>query len=124
MKNSSADRRAWAGATEPDPDTYEHANTHCDVLVVGAGPAGLAAALSRAARARVYCWPRSRLHAAACCRPTVTDRRQALGGLGGQLHRPNSQRFDNVTLDAERTCSGYYDHNVLAALERVNDHRR
>ncbi len=28
----------------PDPDNYEHAHAHCDVLVVGAGPAGLNAA--------------------------------------------------------------------------------
>ena len=32
--------------TEPDPDRYEHRHAHCDVLVVGAGPAGLAAALA------------------------------------------------------------------------------
>ena len=31
---------------EPDPDRYEHVHAHCDVLVVGAGPAGLAAALA------------------------------------------------------------------------------
>ena len=29
---------------EPDPDSYEHANDFCDVLVVGSGPAGVAAA--------------------------------------------------------------------------------
>ena len=32
-------------ARMPDPDAYEHANTFCDVLVVGSGPAGLSAAL-------------------------------------------------------------------------------
>ncbi|MEM9443697.1 MAG: 2Fe-2S iron-sulfur cluster-binding protein, partial [Pseudomonadota bacterium] len=31
---------------EPDPDRYEHRYAHCDVLVVGAGPAGLAAGLA------------------------------------------------------------------------------
>ena len=33
---------------ETDPDLYDKVNQHCDVLVVGAGPAGLAAALTAA----------------------------------------------------------------------------
>ena len=53
--------RAAAGmgraATAPDPDRYEHQYAHCDVLVVGGGPAGLAAARAaahaRCARDRV-----------------------------------------------------------------------
>ena len=39
-------------ARQPDPDHYEKACAHCDVLVIGAGPAGLMAALAAAARAR------------------------------------------------------------------------
>ncbi|MDA0959045.1 MAG: sarcosine oxidase subunit alpha family protein [Proteobacteria bacterium] len=31
--------------TEPDPDIYDKCNQHCDVLIIGAGPAGLASAL-------------------------------------------------------------------------------
>ena len=45
--------RAAAGLgrapTAPDPDRYLHHYAHCDVLVVGAGPAGLAAALAASA---------------------------------------------------------------------------
>ncbi|MEZ5825390.1 MAG: FAD-dependent oxidoreductase [Geminicoccaceae bacterium] len=32
--------------TSADPDRYAHRHAHCDLLVVGAGPAGLAAALA------------------------------------------------------------------------------
>ena len=35
----------------PDPDHYEHAHAYCDVLVVGSGPAGLAAARTAASPA-------------------------------------------------------------------------
>src|SRR4029079_5798232 len=50
--------RATAGLgpapPDPDPDLYLHRYAHCDVLVVGAGPAGLSAALAAAdAGARV-----------------------------------------------------------------------
>src|SRR3546814_15705654 len=34
---------------DPDPDRYEHCHAPCDVLVVGAGPDGLAAALAERA---------------------------------------------------------------------------
>ena len=46
--------RAAAGLgrapTTPHPDRYLHHYAHCDVLVIGAGPAGLAAALASSAR--------------------------------------------------------------------------
>ncbi|WP_337876854.1 2Fe-2S iron-sulfur cluster-binding protein, partial [Elioraea sp.] len=35
-------------AEAPDPDHYEKAHLHCDVLVIGAGPAGLMAARAAA----------------------------------------------------------------------------
>ncbi|MBS0976249.1 2Fe-2S iron-sulfur cluster-binding protein, partial [Serratia rubidaea] len=39
-----------------DPDRYDHLNQHCDVLIIGAGPAGLAAALASTMRlARTRC---------------------------------------------------------------------
>ena len=41
---------------EPDPDRYDKMHAHCDVLVVGGGPAGLAAALV-AGRKTGATWP-------------------------------------------------------------------
>ena len=56
--------------TEPDPDRYDKLYAHCDVLVVGGGPAGLAAALA-AGRARRTRDPRRR--AAGAGRPLLAD---------------------------------------------------
>ena len=45
-------RRSRRAPKQPDPDRYLHRHAHCDVLVVGAGPAGLmAAAAGRGAAA-------------------------------------------------------------------------
>ena len=43
-------RAAGLGALSgaPDPDQYEKGYFHCDILVIGAGPAGLMAALTAA----------------------------------------------------------------------------
>ena len=50
MSRRSAPPPVWdARPTAPDPDRYLHHYAHCDVLVIGAGPAGLAAALAASA---------------------------------------------------------------------------
>ena len=105
--------------TEPDPDRYEHCYAHCDVLVVGAGPAGLMAALAAGrSGARVI----------------VADQRPDLGGClldetdGHPLADWRSvtlqelASLDEVRLLPRSAAFAYYDHNYLALLERVTDH--
>ncbi|MGE3871563.1 MAG: sarcosine oxidase subunit alpha family protein [Parvibaculaceae bacterium] len=107
---------------EADPDKYEKSYGHCDLLVIGSGPAGLSAALT-AARSGA--------------RVTLVDEGSRLGGslLNENEEIDGKSGFDwaqgviaelaslpNVTLMPRTTAFGAYDGNVFGALERVNDH--
>ncbi|MCC7425341.1 MAG: sarcosine oxidase subunit alpha family protein [Alphaproteobacteria bacterium] len=109
-------------AREPDPDEYDRSHLFCDVLVIGAGPAGLAAALAAArSGARVVLAdedvrPGGRLLAEAHeidSAPGVLWAERVAGELAGMA---------NVTLLARTTVFGLFDHGAFAALERVADH--
>ncbi|WP_016853745.1 sarcosine oxidase subunit alpha family protein [Halomonas smyrnensis] len=107
---------------ESDPDIYDHMHQHCDVLVVGAGPAGLAAALAAArSGARVI----------------VADEQEEMGGTlldSRELldDKPAEQwvaetvealsNMDNVTLLPRTTANGYHDHNFVTLHERRTEH--
>src|SRR5256885_451892 len=64
-----------------DPDAYEHANAFCDVLVIGSGPSGLAAALAagRAGARVIVCEEDFRLGGR-----LLADARE-IDGMPGQL---------------------------------------
>lgn len=109
-------------AVAEDPDHYEKAYAHCDVLVIGSGPAGLMAALSVGrGGARVI----------------LAEEDFALGG------RLLSERYEidgmpcanwvrgieaelaslpNVRISRRTSVYGVYDGGTYGAVERVNDH--
>jgi heterotetrameric sarcosine oxidase alpha subunit len=100
----------------PDPDHYESGHAHCDVLVVGSGPAGLAAAWAAgSAGARVMlCEQDFDLGGVLLGEPSLAPwLSETLAALRG---------MPEVTLLPRTTVFGYYDHNVLGAIERVADH--
>ena len=88
----------WGRApTEPDPDRYDRRYHHCDVLVAGAGPAGVMAARNAAASG---------------ARTTLVDASASAAALpkaGNFLYLPNTTVF------------GYYDNNCLAAVQRLTE---
>src|SRR5699024_4718011 len=96
--------------TDADADIYDRRHAHCDVLVVGAGPAGLAAALAAGrAGARVI----------------LADEQNEFGGnllsAGEQIDglaatdwvakaRAELAALPEVRLLPRATVFGYYDH--------------
>ena len=117
-------KAAGLGATpvESDPDTYDKLNQHCDVLVVGAGPAGLVAAREAArAGARVIIADEQSQFGGSLLASTQTLDGIVATHWVAQLVA-ELQGFDNVQLLPRSTVFGYYDHNFLTILERRTDH--
>ncbi|MFG2378607.1 sarcosine oxidase subunit delta family protein [Streptomyces sp. NPDC048504] len=103
-------------ATEPDPARYDAAHAHCDLLVVGAGPAGLAAAAAAARTgARVIL---------ADDRPelggSLLDTAQHLDWVGGLSEMLAAA--PEVRILRRTTVFGHYDDNHLLAVERRTNH--
>jgi sarcosine oxidase, subunit alpha len=111
---------------EADPDRYAARYAHCDVLVVGAGPAGLAAAAAAAsAGARVMlCDEQSEFGGALLSQDPRTAARleghPPLVWLGRTLAALAAN--SRVTLLPRTTAFGYFPHNLVSLNERLTDH--
>ncbi|TMH22745.1 MAG: sarcosine oxidase subunit alpha family protein [Betaproteobacteria bacterium] len=118
--------RAAAGmgraASESDPDRYEHHHAHCDVLVIGGGPAGLAAARAAAAKgARVVVCDEGPWWGGSLLGDDATiDGGRAAEWIAAVVQWLAAQ--PDVTLLARSTAFGCYDGNLVGLLERVTDH--
>ncbi|RED45780.1 sarcosine oxidase subunit alpha family protein [Aestuariispira insulae] len=118
--------RAAAGlgrlSMEEDPDKYDKGFLHCDLLVIGAGPAGLSAAL---------------LAGRSGARVILADEDFRMGGrlnaetlaIGDQTGADwaastvaELAAMANVSLMPRTTVYGAYDHGIYGALERRTDH--
>jgi heterotetrameric sarcosine oxidase alpha subunit len=117
-------RAAGLGAASalPDPDRYEHAAAHCDVLVIGAGPAGLMAALTagRAGARVILCEEDFRLGGR-----LLSEHRQ-IDDLPGTEWAKNVEAelasLPEVRIFRRTSVFGVYDGGIYGALERVGDH--
>ena len=107
---------------QPDPDSYDHFNGHCDVLVVGAGPAGLMAALAAArAGARVIIADDQNEPGGSLLSGKATlDDRPAVDWVQAVINELAA--IGNVTLLTRSTVFGYFDQNYLTIAERRTDH--
>ncbi|MFN3993443.1 MAG: sarcosine oxidase subunit alpha family protein [Tabrizicola flagellatus] len=107
---------------EEDPDAYDKGFLHCDLLVIGAGPAGLMAALTAGRAGK---------------RVILADEDFRMGGrLNAETHAIGNtpgadwaaatvaelSSMPNVRLMARTTVIGAFDHGIYGAVERVSDH--
>lgn len=118
--------RASAGlgrlSGDADPDNYDKGFLHCDVLIIGAGPAGLSAALAAAETG---------------ARVILADEDYLPGGrLNAETYEVDNQpapewaaettaklaAMNNVRLMTRTTVYGAFDHGIFGALERKTDH--
>ena len=106
---------------QADPDSYDSGFLHCDLLVIGGGAAGLAAALTAARTG---------------ARVILADEDFRLGGRllseSAPLERPATEwiaeleaefaSLPNLRVMRRTTVWGAFDHGVYGAVERVADH--
>ncbi|UWQ91836.1 sarcosine oxidase subunit alpha family protein [Rhodobacteraceae bacterium M382] len=107
---------------EDDPDSYDKGFLHCDLLIIGAGPSGLAAALTAGRTgAQVILAEEDFILGG-----RLNAETQGLGDMSGAEWVASAQAelagLDNVRIMPRTTIVGAYDHGVYSALEKVSDH--
>ena len=107
---------------ENDPDIYDYLNQHCDVLVVGAGPAGLAAALAagRSGARVILADEQEELGGSLLSTREMLDDKPAADWAAKAIAELKS--MPEVTLLPRATVHGYHDHNFLTIHQRLTDH--
>lgn len=109
--------------TEEDPDHYANRYAHCDVLVVGAGVAGLAAALSAAESGASVILCDEQAEAGGALHFDTSVRIEGQDGFAwAQATATRLAAMENVTVLTRTTAFGYYNQNFVGLAERVTDH--
>jgi methylglutamate dehydrogenase subunit C len=105
-----------------DDSVYEQAYAHCDLLVIGAGPSGLMAALTAArAGADVILADEGARMGGRLLSETITlDSKSGADWVNVVL--AELAAMPNVRLMPRTTVTGAYDHGSYGALERVGLH--
>lgn len=107
---------------QTDPDLYEKCWAHCDLLVIGSGPAGLAAALTagRSGARVIVIEEHAAPGGALLCETATIGGQPAPDFAAGLLAELGA--LDNVRILPRTTAFGWYDGNVFGAVERVQKH--
>tara|TARA_Y100000385_G_scaffold147887_1_gene153460 strand:+ start:3464 stop:6289 length:2826 start_codon:yes stop_codon:yes gene_type:complete len=108
-------------STEPDPDRYDKGYLHCELLIIGSGPAGLKMALDASRNGK---------------KVILVDEDFIMGGqlLSNEIDINGSSSLQwveqtlselrnssNVRIMTRTSVYGVYDHGIYGALETVTD---
>ncbi len=107
----------------PDPGRYLHHYAHCEVLVIGGGPAGLAAALAASATgARVIlCDEQEEIGGSLLAETDASIEGRAAGTWRDDALAKLAAR-GGLTLLPRTTAFGWFPDNFVGLAERVTDH--
>lgn len=107
---------------QPDPDPCDKGFLHCDLLVIGGGAAGLAAALTagRAGARVILADEDARLGGRLLAESDLLDDAPASAWVARV--RDELASLPNLRVMTRTTVFGAYDHGVFGAVERVADH--
>jgi len=117
-------RAAGLGALsgEDDPDIYDRGFRHCDLLVIGAGPAGLTAALTAGrAGAEVIIADEDFRAGGRLLQERFTIGEQS-GASWAEKVTAELASLPNVRIMPRSTAIGVFDHGIYGVLERTGDH--
>ena len=107
---------------KPDPDRYDHRYEHCDILVVGSGPSGIASALAAAKNGAKVILAEDKARFGG----TLLTDNVTIGNKKGDEWVEDTiaelKSMENVIVKKRSQVFGYYDHNMLVMFERCKDH--
>ncbi len=106
----------------PDPDSYAQTTAHTDVLIVGGGIAGLAAAQQAAASGQSVMLVTGGAHWGG----RLAGTRETVEGKPARLWIDEAlatlSDMPNVTLMNRTLATGHYDHGLISLCEQLTDH--